>query len=135
LAVLCKARAISLLLTLTASAVLLSPAAAYGGASQVSTTEVRVTQPSIKVKRVRYTAPKYPTQALRSRVSGFVTIEFVINTKGEPTLLRVVDAYPAEIFEGAVLTAAKRWRYKPLVVDNTPTATPTRAIVRFETHG
>jgi TonB family protein len=125
--VLWKASAISLLLTLVAGV-------AHGEVSHISTTEVQVVKSPIKVKRIRYTAPKYPPKALQSRVSGFVTIEFVIDTKGQPTLLRVVDAYPAEIFERAVLTAAKRWRYKPLVVDNAPTATPTRTIVRFETH-
>jgi TonB family protein len=125
--VLWKARALGLLLTLVAGV-------AHGEVSRISAAEVQVASPAIKVKRIRYTAPKYPPKALQGRVSGFVTIEFVIDTKGQPTGLRVVDAYPAEIFERAVLAAAKRWRYKPLVVDNAPTQTPTRTIVRFETH-
>jgi TonB family protein len=112
---------------------LMPPAQARGEVSQTSVAEVRVAKPPVNLKRTRYAAPKYPQKALQARVSGFVTIEFVINTKGEPTGLRVLDAYPAEMFEQAVLVAAKRWRFKPLMVDNTPAELPTRTIVLFVT--
>jgi TonB family protein len=118
---------------MSASILFMPPALARGPISRAGIAEVRVAKPPIGVERIRYTAPKYPAKALQRRVSGFVTIEFVIDTNGEPTHLRVLDAYPAEIFENAVLAAAKRWRYKPLVVDNTPIQTPTRTIVHFET--
>jgi TonB family protein len=126
-----NARALALLLTLGMGAALWAPAPAQSAPSA----EVWVTKPPIKVKRIRYTAPTYPPKALQHRLSGWVTIEFVINAKGEPTGLRVVDAQPAEIFDRAVLNAAKRWRYKPLVVDDEPAETPTRTVIRFETHG
>jgi TonB family protein len=97
------------------------------------TAEVRITNPAIKVDRIHYAAPQYPSVALQQGLSGFVTIEFVVNTKGQPVGLKVVDALPARVFERSVLMAAKRWRYKPLVVDNVPRERPLRTIIRFET--
>ena len=130
-----KARVFNLLLALSAGAVLLSTAPAYAESpkDKVGKAEVRISRPPIKLRHVRYTAPQYPTAALQSRITGFVVIEFVVNTKGEPTELRVVDAQPSEIFERSVLKAAKRWRYSPLVIDNVAREIPTRTIVRFDT--
>jgi TonB family protein len=127
-----KARALSLFLSIGVGAVLLSAAPAFG--ESPTHTTVRVAKPATNLKRIRYAAPAYPEKALQNRLSGFVTIEFIINTKGEPTGLRVVDAVPAQIFERSVLTAARRWRYQPPVVNNVPTETPTRTIVFFESH-
>jgi TonB family protein len=128
-----KARAISLLLTLSGGAVLLSAMPAHAESSETGTAEVQVEKSSIKVKRIRYTAPRFPERAVQDGVSGFVIIEFIVNTKGRPVELRVVGAKHPELFEHALISAAKRWRYKPLVVDNVPRETPMRAIVRFET--
>jgi protein TonB len=99
----------------------------------VGATEVRVAQRALNLKRVRYSAPQYPSIALQERLSGFVTIEFVVDTKGQPVGLRIIDAQPARVFERSVLMAAKRWRYTPLVVDNVPRERPIRMIIRFET--
>lgn len=128
------ARAITLLLSLGVGAVLMSAAPAYGNSLPNCRTEVRVEKPAVGLKRIRYTAPRYPEKAVQARLSGFVTIEFVVNEKGEPTRLRVVDARHAEVFARSVLTAAKRWRYRPLLANNAPVGTPTRTIVRFETN-
>ena len=122
------ASAIHFLLTLSIGAALIVGAPAYAESSQTGSTEVRVAELPVKLKRIRYSAPDYPSKAIQAQLSGFVTIEFVINTKGEPTELRIVDASPAEVFDRVVLEAAKRWRYSPLVVDKLP----TRAIVRFK---
>lgn len=128
-----KHRAISLLLALGASVALLPTAPACAGSPQVGATEVRVAQRALNLKRVRYSAPQYPSIALQERLSGFVTIEFVVDTKGQPVGLRIIDAQPARVFERSVLMAAKRWRYTPLVVDNVPRERPIRMIIRFET--
>lgn len=129
-----KGRALTLLLlTLSSSVALFFAAPAKAESARSSTTEVRITNPTIKVDRIHYAAPQYPSIALQQGLSGFVTIEFVVNTKGQPVGLRVIDALPARVFERSVLIAAKRWRYKPLVVDNVPRERPLRTIIRFET--
>lgn len=128
-----KIRAIPLLLTLGVGVMFMSTAPAYADSSQVSATEVQVAERAIQLKRIHYAEPEYPSIALQERLSGFVTIEFVVNTKGEPAGLRIIDAQPARVFERSVLLAAKRWRYTPLVVNNVPRERPIRMIVLFET--
>jgi len=125
-----KNSAISVLLTL---GVLLSAAPVYAASSQTGETKAQGAESTIQLKRIRYTAPKYPEKALQEQLSGYVTIEFVINTKGEPVQLKVLEGHHAEVFERALLTAAKRWRFKPLIVDNVPRETTMRTIVRFDT--
>jgi len=132
-----KAHMFNLLLGLSAGAVLMLAAPAYAESPQAGKTEVRIAKSAInksaiKLRHLRYTAPHYPAAALQARISGFVVIEYVVNAKGEPTGLRVVDAQPVEIFERSVLKAAKRWRFSPLVIDNVARDTPSRTIVRFD---
>jgi protein TonB len=85
-----------------------------------------------KLKRVRYAPPEYPQKAFQQKLSGSVTVEFVVDVNGEPRDARVVDADPPEVFDKAALTAVKRWRYEPVVVNNVPTEVPTRMVIRFE---
>jgi len=128
-----KFRAVSLVLALAGSLALLRAMPAYAESPQTGATEVRVARSALNLKRVHYSAPQYPAIALQERLSGFVTIEFVVDTKGQPVGLRIIDAQPAQVFERSVLMAAKRWRYQPLVVDNVPRERPIRMVIRFET--
>jgi protein TonB len=82
-----------------------------------------------RLKRIRYVAPEYPPGALHEGVSGYVTIDFLVNAAGEPTGLQIVDAQPAGIFNAAALAAVKRWRYEPNIAS---AQVPTRATVRFQ---
>ena len=84
-----------------------------------------------KLKRTRYTAPEYPERALNQKISGSVTVEFVVNTSGEPMDVRVVSAEPAGTFDRAAVAAVKRWRYDPLLIDNVPQEVPARTTIRF----
>jgi TonB family protein len=124
---------IGFLPTLALGIALVSAAPAYAESSKSNETEVQVSKPAVGMKRIRYKAPEYPKEAVQAQLSGFVTIEFFINKRGEPTRLRVVEAQPAALFDHAVLSAAKRWRYRPLVMDKASAGTPTRAIVWFKT--
>ena len=85
-----------------------------------------------KLKRLRYAPPEYPSKAFQQKLTGSVTVEFVVDVNGEPRDARVVDADPPEVFDKAALTAVKRWRYEPVVVNNVPTEVPTRMVIRFE---
>jgi TonB family protein len=84
-----------------------------------------------RLKRVRYTAPEYPERALNQKISGAVTVEFLVSTTGEPMDVRVVSAEPAGTFDRAAIAAVKRWRYEPVVVDNVPQEVPARTTIRF----
>jgi TonB family protein len=85
-----------------------------------------------KLKRVRYAPPEYPQKAFQQKLTGSVTVEFVVDVNGEPRDTRVVDSDPPEVFDKAALAAVKRWRYEPVVMNNVPTEVPTRMVIRFE---
>jgi TonB family protein len=85
-----------------------------------------------KLKRTRKVDPEYPERALTQRITGAVTVEFTVNTKGEPQDVRVVSAEPAGTFDRAAIAAVKRWRYEPIVVDNVPQEVQARTVVRFQ---
>jgi TonB family protein len=84
-----------------------------------------------KLKRTRYTAPEYPERALSQRIAGSVTVEFIVTTTGETSDVRVVQAEPAGTFDRSAISAVKRWRYEPLVIDGVPREVPARTTIRF----
>jgi len=61
--------------------------------------------------------PQYPRRALLSNIEGFVTMEFTIKPDGSVTDIDVVAAKPPGIFNAAAVTALRRWKFKPKIVD------------------
>jgi TonB family protein len=85
------------------------------------------------LKRLRVDTPDYPAGAMAQHISGSVTLEYTVNTRGEPRDLHVVEATPPGIFDQAAINAVRHWRYAPTVVDGSATEVPgVRARVRFE---
>jgi TonB family protein len=85
------------------------------------------------LKRVRATTPDYPQVAMAQRIAGSVTLEYTVDTRGEPRDLHVVEATPPGVFDQAAINAVKRWRYAPMVVDGSAVDVPgVRTRVRFE---
>lgn len=84
------------------------------------------------LKRNRYVAPEYPPRALDKGESGSVTVEFVVDVSGQPRDVRVTASQPEAVFDKAALSAVRRWRYEPVIVDGVPVEIPTRTVIRFE---
>ena len=85
------------------------------------------------LKRLRVATPDYPQNALAQKLSGSVTLEYTVDTRGEPRDLHVVEATPPGVFDQAAMNAVKHWRYAPMVVDGSAIEVPgVRARVRFE---
>ena len=84
------------------------------------------------LKRVKYTPPEFPAKALSQRVSGAVTVEYVVDTNGDPRDVRVVEANPPGVFDRAAITAVKHWHYEPVVANGAPVEVPVRTAIRFE---
>lgn len=63
------------------------------------------------------TQPEYPERALKRRIEGRVTMEFIIKPNGEITKLTIVSAEPGDIFNEAALTAIKKWKFKQKIVN------------------
>jgi len=66
-------------------------------------------------------APVYPRRALQRGIEGFVIVEFTVNTIGSVKEPFVVEAQPEGIFDQAALDAAKKFKYKPRVVNGEAT--------------
>jgi TonB family protein len=88
--------------------------------------------PGFVPQRTHYVAPDYPEQALNGRISGTVTVEFTIDTRGRPTDVHVVGSKPPDVFDSAAIRAVRGWRYKPAVFNGIPTEIPTRMLIRFQ---
>jgi TonB family protein len=84
------------------------------------------------LKRLRATPPDYPRDALNRKITGSVTLEFTVDGRGETRDIHVIEAAPPGVFDDAAISAVRRWRYAPAVVNGTPVEVPIRTRVRFE---
>lgn len=84
------------------------------------------------LKRTKYTPPEFPAKALAQRISGTVTVEYVVDTSGNPRDVRVVEATPPGVFDKAATTAVKHWHYEPVIANGAPVEVPVRTAIRFE---
>ncbi|TSJ87640.1 TonB family protein [Gilliamella apicola] len=58
--------------------------------------------------------PEYPRRALDMRLEGHVIVMFDVNSEGRVENIRIIEAQPNNIFNRAVITAMKTWKYKPI---------------------
>jgi periplasmic protein TonB len=89
-------------------------------------------QLAANLKRLKYVPPEFPSKALSQRVSGSVTIEYIVDTNGDPRDVRVVEASPPGVFDHAAIAAVKHWHYEPVVANGAPVEVPVRTAIRFE---
>lgn len=61
--------------------------------------------------------PKYPVQAARDGLQGWVKMRFTILEDGSVGEVTVVEAEPKRVFDREAIRALKRWKYSPKVVD------------------
>lgn len=59
--------------------------------------------------------PLYPPRAFLREIEGWVLLEFSVSPAGTVVDPFVVDSEPARTFDGAALSAVRRWKYKPKV--------------------
>lgn len=85
------------------------------------------------LKRTRSPPPDYPQAAMAQHIAGSVTLEYTVNTHGEPRDIHVVEATPPAVFDQAAVAAVRRWRYAPMVVDGAAVDVPgVKTRLRFE---
>ncbi len=62
------------------------------------------------VKRV---APKYPANAAKERVEGWVTLAAEVEADGSLSDIRVTQAHPEGVFDQVAMAAFEQWEFKP----------------------
>lgn len=68
--------------------------------------------------------PVYPRRALSRGIEGYVIVEFTVTKQGTTKDHVIVEASPKGIFDRAAIQAAKKFKYKPRVVDGEPIEVP-----------
>ncbi|MCC5825827.1 MAG: energy transducer TonB [Alkalimonas sp.] len=61
--------------------------------------------------------PRYPVEAARQGISGWVQLRFSVDEAGNVQDVEVVAAEPANLFNREAMRALRRWKYQPKVVD------------------
>ena len=57
--------------------------------------------------------PKYPRQAQKKGVEGYVVLSLLIDDRGQVQDVMVVESYPTETFDRAALEAIRSWAFHP----------------------
>ncbi|MGH8322525.1 MAG: TonB family protein, partial [Steroidobacteraceae bacterium] len=111
-----------------------NPKPATAGSSRNAAAAAGLTHAQLlaSLKRVKYVAPEFPDKALAQHLSGSVTVEFTVDTNGDPLDVRVIEATPPGVFDHAATSAVKRWHYEPVKANGTPVEVPVRTAIRFE---
>lgn len=76
--------------------------------------------------------PTYPRRALRAGIGGFVKLQITVNPDGTVKSVRVLDAEPRGMFEGAATAAARRSKFKPRIVNGQPQESTGVKIYQFK---
>lgn len=85
------------------------------------------TEPPVPVRTV---PPEYPAQMRDQKASGVVTVNCLVDEKGNVTESRV-EKSTNEAFDQAALDAVKRWKFKPAKQDGAPVSIRVSIPVRF----
>jgi TonB family protein len=75
--------------------------------------------------------PRYPKNAERRGIEGYIDLEFTINQMGEVTAVSIMRAEPQGVFDNAAITAVASWRYQPRQVNDQPASEQKQIRLRF----
>lgn len=91
-----------------------------------------IAQSGAIVKQVSVGA-QYPRRAVTRGIEGYVDLMFDVTKYGATSNVRVTAAEPKGVFEKAAITAVKKYKYRPELVDGEPVATNNvTERIRFE---
>lgn len=80
---------------------------------------------------IHFVPPTYPSEAGEEGVEGSVTLEYLINEKGEVKDVRVVKSSGDYRLDRSAVEAVKKWRYLPAVQDGIPRGVKRRRTIVF----
>ncbi len=74
--------------------------------------------------------PTYAAGALSKRISGVIQVRVIVNEKGFPEILEVIQHLPGGLDAG-VLSAVSQWRFQPGIREGVPAATVVIVEIKF----
>jgi protein TonB len=87
------------------------------------------------LRRLNTVEPEYPLEAARSRIEGWVDLEFTVNRDGSVRDTLIRNSQPVGVFDHAAAAALAKWRFAPVLRDNKPVEQRARIRVRFSLRG
>ncbi len=103
-----------------------TPAAQPTAAAQP---RVRVSQQVSEARVIKRVPPEYPAMAQRSRMTGKVELDAVIDSSGNVQDVVVAQGNP--VLADAALKAVKQWKYQPYMLDGKAVEVDTHITVVF----
>lgn len=79
---------------------------------------------------VERTPPRYPRRAFEEGITGYVTMDGVVQDDGSLSQIEVFEAEPQGVFESEALAAFSQWRFEPPCAEDCPRA--VRQTIHFE---
>lgn len=64
--------------------------------------------------------PRYPVEAARDGIEGYVCFNFFVEPDGSVTELSIYDAKPRRVFDSEARRAISKWKFKPSIEDGKP---------------
>ena len=80
-------------------------------------------------KLISSVPPTYPSAATQSMMNGDVVIHAVIDKNGNVTDAKAVSG--PSMLQSAAVTAVRRWKYSPSLLDGQPVATEVTVTLKF----
>lgn len=78
----------------------------------ISPTDLTQQTDDIALTPIKRAEPKYPVDAARKLLFGYVAVRFLIDETGAVTAVDTMDAFPEKVFEKETVRAVKKWRYE-----------------------
>ena len=75
--------------------------------------------------------PRYPKNAQRRGIEGYIDLEFTITQIGEVTSVTIMQAEPQGVFNTAAIAAVASWRYQPRLINDQPVSERKQIRLRF----
>ena len=82
---------------------------------------------------IKKVSPKYPNKARKQHIQGTVVLMATISKDGNITDLKMVSGHPMLV--DAAITAVKKWKYRPYLLQGHPVEVETQVLVNFTLAG
>lgn len=84
---------------------------------------------SLPPRRIHKVDAKYPKEAYKKGIEGWVWLEFDVDESGAVKDVDIIDAFPDKTFNRAIYNAVRRWRYEPFTVDGKAQSYSSRSLL------
>ena len=127
-----KSGAKSSVLLLSASLVTSAFSALDASTDTRQVVTVETYDPPVPLKKEN---PRYPQDALRRGIEGWVTLHYMVSPSGSPYEIEVVDSSGNKSLERAAKRAAAKYQYEPAELNGSPIDAGTATRIQFEVSG